>query len=84
VLQRHPEPVPPTEAREGRCDLCHRRLLAHPLAPVQDIVRLGYEWGAGLVHRCAVLRGYRPGVQRRLAREPTFGHGVRLFALTAS
>jgi len=58
VLQHHPEPVTPAEARVGRCHLCHRRLLAHPLAAVQDIVRLSDEWGAGLVHRsCAVLGG---------------------------
>jgi hypothetical protein len=66
VLHHHPDPITPAEARGGRCHLCHRRLLAHPLAPVQDLVRLSDEWGAGLVHRaCAVLGGLVRLAERR-------------------
>jgi hypothetical protein len=68
MLQHHPEPVTEAEARMGRCHLCHRKLLAHPMAAVQDIVRLTDTWGAGLVHRsCAVLGG----IIRPAARRPT-------------
>jgi hypothetical protein len=55
---RDSSPITPAEASAGRCQLCHRKLLAHPRARIQDVERLGDEWGAAMVHRsCAVLAG---------------------------
>jgi hypothetical protein len=66
VMQHHSEPVTPAEAQAGRCHLCHRRLMAHPLARVQDVLRLDNPWGPGLVHRsCAVLGGIIRPTERR-------------------
>jgi len=72
---RDQEPITPAEASAGRCGLCHRKLLAHPGASIQDLQRLGDEWGAPLVHRsCAVLAGFnRSGFSRRRDRPQPVG-----------
>lgn len=57
-MQSDVSPVTPAEASAGRCSLCHRKLLAHPRARVEDLERLSEVWGGNLVHRsCAVLAG---------------------------
>jgi hypothetical protein len=72
---RDAKSITPAEASAGRCQLCHRKLLANPRADIQDIERLSDEWGAAMVHRsCAVLAGlHRPIDSRNRDRpQPAF------------